>query len=636
MAWHDETTARRLESLVTLHEMLQESGWDTQELRWLERLAIAHVGVLLENGFHSTGTNHGMFQDRALLAWAFNPMATTSDQALAARAYEVATRRLNDYFEGIFSDDGVHLEHSPAYHRIVMEYMRRIVDAYRADGHDDVVAPIAAILDGAGHYATHVLQPDGRMPEIADTSSAGAEPVAGLVDTDAYRYAVTAGAQGTPPVGVDTFYPDADTAIMRDGWGRGGQGTYLHFAAAYHVDYHKHPDDLSLWLYHDGELITEAGMNGYQYDDPFTAYGYSAQAHNTVLVDGRGVNRVDGRYDQVRMTRATSDGTVSVVAGTTSRFPDPSTVWDRNVRYDRAAATVQVTDRVDARPGADATVLWHTAPGVDAAATNRQVLLYRDGVLAARLRVAAGGGSLPLQIIKGQTEPVLGWRLGHTNAPQPTEALRFQTRADQTIVTTIELLRAPAVVDIATVCPDEAGSFSDVAGVHASAIACLYGRGIAHGVGDGTRFSPHADVRRDQMASLLTRTLDHAGVPLPDGAASRTPDVPDSNVHADAIRTLTAAGVVTGDSGGNYLPGRPITRAQVASMLDRAAAAAGRPLPDGDPWFADVGGTHADSIDRLTAAGITGGDGVDGYGAGKPVTRAQMATFLARLLTHLG
>lgn len=83
--------------------------------------------------------------------------------------------------------------------------------------------------------------------------------------------------------------------------------------------------------------------------------------------------------------------------------------------------------------------------------------------------------------------------------------------------------------------------------------------------------------------------------------------------------------------GGAYCPGEPVTRAQMASFLARSLhlPPAERPAP-----FGDVGtGPHLEAIARVAAAGITRGCG-DGthFCPTKPVTRAQMASFLARAL----
>lgn len=126
---------------------------------------------------------------------------------------------------------------------------------------------------------------------------------------------------------------------------------------------------------------------------------------------------------------------------------------------------------------------------------------------------------------------------------------------------------------------------------------------------------------------------------------------PTSNV-ATAIRCQAHAGITKGVGPYRYDPGRPVTRAQMASFVARmldTAAEHGAPsselvaLPafQGTSPFTDVasGSAHETSIARLADAGIVvGGPGSlssSSYGPGLVVTREQMATFLARAMEHL-
>ncbi len=109
---------------------------------------------------------------------------------------------------------------------------------------------------------------------------------------------------------------------------------------------------------------------------------------------------------------------------------------------------------------------------------------------------------------------------------------------------------------------------------------------------------------------------------------------PDS-VHAAAIDALSAAGITGGCSTEplRYCPTREVTRAQMASFLNRALNLA---APDEPARFADVDpdSVHAAAIDALSAAGITGGCSTEPlrYCPTREVTRAQMASFLNRAL----
>ena len=170
--------------------------------------------------------------------------------------------------------------------------------------------------------------------------------------------------------------------------------------------------------------------------------------------------------------------------------------------------------------------------------------------------------------------------------------------------------------------------FADVPTGHvfADPIAQLADSGVTRGCG-GDRFCPDDDVTRGQMAAFLTRALD-----LPDGNRSFA----DTRGHlfASPVAALARAGITTGcnPGGGNtrFCPDDAVTRGQMAAFLTRALD-----LPDGNGSFADTRGHVFEApIAALARAGITAGCNPAGgntrFCPDEPVTRAQMAAFLAR------
>ncbi len=177
-------------------------------------------------------------------------------------------------------------------------------------------------------------------------------------------------------------------------------------------------------------------------------------------------------------------------------------------------------------------------------------------------------------------------------------------------------------------------AFVDVAprSVHAVAIGALLAEGITGGCSvDPPRYCPQDPVTRAQMASLLARALDLPGRQR----TSAFVDVAPRSVHAVAIGALLAEGITGGCSVDppRYCPQDPVTRAQMASLLARALD-----LPERRQLvrFVDVAAVnvHASAVSALFAVGITGGCSTDPlrYCPQDPVTRAQMASFLARAL----
>ena len=100
------------------------------------------------------------------------------------------------------------------------------------------------------------------------------------------------------------------------------------------------------------------------------------------------------------------------------------------------------------------------------------------------------------------------------------------------------------------------------------------------------------------------------------------------NVHELSIKRVSDVGIACGFADGTYGPGRNITRGQMATMLANALD-----LPkagDGDPTFSDIEGhAHAANIRAVAAAGIAQGFSDGRYKPNAPVSRGQMATFLA-------
>lgn len=109
-------------------------------------------------------------------------------------------------------------------------------------------------------------------------------------------------------------------------------------------------------------------------------------------------------------------------------------------------------------------------------------------------------------------------------------------------------------------------------------------------------------------------------------------DVPDGGTFTADVAWLGAEGITRGCNPpwrDEYCPRRVLTRGEVAAFLTRAL---GLPPSDVDRFSDDDGTTHEADIDALAAAGITRGCGPDRYCPHAPVTRAQMASFLARAL----
>ncbi len=101
------------------------------------------------------------------------------------------------------------------------------------------------------------------------------------------------------------------------------------------------------------------------------------------------------------------------------------------------------------------------------------------------------------------------------------------------------------------------------------------------------------------------------------------------SIHHGDINRLAASGITTGCSAGRFCPTHAVTRAEMASFLARAFdyGATGR-----DYFTDDNASIHEDNINRVAAAGVTSGCGGTRYCPNAAVTRGQMVAFLHRAL----
>lgn len=167
--------------------------------------------------------------------------------------------------------------------------------------------------------------------------------------------------------------------------------------------------------------------------------------------------------------------------------------------------------------------------------------------------------------------------------------------------------------------------FSDVEGgsTHGRNIVRLADAGVTMGCGRD-RYCPDRSVTRAEMATLLARSS---------GLVPRNPrtfaDTPSSLVHAANIEAIQRDGITNGCGSSRYCPNRAVTRGEMASFLVRAI---GLPVRSDSARYSDVstGSTHAGAIEALARAGITNGCGNGRYCPDRPVTRAEMASFLVR------
>lgn len=195
-----------------------------------------------------------------------------------------------------------------------------------------------------------------------------------------------------------------------------------------------------------------------------------------------------------------------------------------------------------------------------------------------------------------------------------------------------------ATISTGAACPAgqvPSADFWDVEGPHLVNVDCVAWWRVAAGT-NLVHYAPVAPVTRAQMATFVARTLDRLGVALPPAPSGppRFADVTEGP-HRANIERLAEAGIVAGvDDGTRYGPERPVPRGQMATFLVRTwEYATAEELPAGQHSFTDIAGhPHEANIVAATTVGFAAGTTATTYEPDLRLNRAQMATFLARVL----
>jgi S-layer homology domain len=181
-----------------------------------------------------------------------------------------------------------------------------------------------------------------------------------------------------------------------------------------------------------------------------------------------------------------------------------------------------------------------------------------------------------------------------------------------------------------------ASQFKDVpkGAYYEEPINYLYNQKITGGVGDGN-FGVGHEMTREDAVILIMKSFKYTKEDGEDLFSADFKDIDQNHYSHNFIQLAHLLKVVDGGDNSNFEPKRTITRAEMATMIDKAFHLSSYGLGAQSPFqdLAEVSWA-TEYINRLYREGITGGTSATTFSPSAKVTREDFATILYKALKN--
>ncbi len=262
------------------------------------------------------------------------------------------------------------------------------------------------------------------------------------------------------------------------------------------------------------------------------------------------------------LVRETQPGaTCFTVSGSNPGIVDP--LWQTNSGCSAGFSSNLFSIRVDGEN-------LRNQYSLDIVEREGELLLVGRPLRGRSLVIGRTGGITPNDFLEIQLEP--GWRITQ-RVFEDSRLSHFYYTNDASLAS---LLESDSIAVGPNPTPDPLPEtdfpFPDIArNIYAAEITAAFNLGLVSGGADGT-FAPTRPVTREEAVVIVAEALQTVGFTLPETVSTAPfPDVAADRWSAARINALKNLGIVTGDQNGQFRPADTITRAELMSMLRRAA-----------------------------------------------------------------
>jgi hypothetical protein len=407
---------------------------------------VRHQQELFWPGAFAAHSNHGFYTAVGQVAMARRLEPLPGMQVLA----EQGRHRLDLVARTQFAADGGHREHSPDYHRMVL-------DSFCAAVADGLVAQpeVVDLLRRAQDVTGWFIRPDGTLVQIGDSPQRRMNHGPPATRSPHSAFLASRGREGEPDDRTLLLLPESGYGVVRSpqpvGRDDHARASYLTLMAGFHSRTHKHADDLSITWFDGGqEILLDAGrfgyldllpkdspqrLQGFFYSRPERQYVESTRAHCTVEVDG---------VDHDRRTRAPYGSALLGGSQDGDRYWLAGEVDHGHWRHRRRLVLspgrwLWTRDEVSAADNRehDFAVWWQLAAPWEPEGTSDTSVGFRSAVDGAPLWLQSFDGAAIDGPVSGQQEPLRGWRSVADRALVPCWSVALRARARAHVFDTV-------------------------------------------------------------------------------------------------------------------------------------------------------------------------------------------------------
>ncbi len=421
-AWKDHSVANRVVNFIHFYTHYKKNNVVDDKFDELLFLTLKEHGeYLVKDENHTFTNNHGIFQDRSLIALSVLFPSLPKSKMW----YEKSIERFMLHVDKDVSKSGIHLEHSDAYHIIVFRLFSSIYEFLKF--HEKEEKRLKDLLYKMQEFLAYVYKPDMRIPMNGDS---GPDSIGFIEEGSIYNelllYVKTKGLKGKVPM-LAKCYKDAGTAFIRNNWKIDSKQLYFRIFAAYHSKVHKHADDLSFVLSKGKtNFFIDSGKYNYKEQDNYRKYFRSSMAHNSITVNNETYPIHGSLINKSKIIQFIDNDNYVYIEAMHKLFTNVS--FNRKVLYLKEREAFIIYDDLKSNKIKRYSQIFNIGEDVSINVLSKNRIILESKIDKNKIELIQVNRVPEFKKYFGSEEPIAGWQSAKFNQKKPIMQLRFSEK----------------------------------------------------------------------------------------------------------------------------------------------------------------------------------------------------------------